>query len=61
MSTHAQNIDISKSPQTIESEEPPQKKCTIFLIPQAGHPKFLTPSPLDHPPTAGLKITNPLE
>ena len=31
----------------------------IFNPPKAGLQIFLTPSPLDLPPTAGLKMTNP--
>ena len=32
----------------------------FFIPPQAVLQKKLTPSPVDHPPTAGLKMTNPL-
>ena len=31
----------------------------FFIPPQASLQKILSPSPVDHPPTAGIKITNP--
>ena len=32
----------------------------FFIPPQAGLQKILTPSPVDHPPTAGLRMADPL-
>ena len=39
----------------------PQKECRIFSSPLQQILKiFWHPSPVDHPPAAGLKMTNPL-
>ena len=39
---------------------PPQKKYKKFSTPIKQVSKYFWPhSPLDHPPTAGLKMTNP--
>ena len=41
---------------------PPQKECTILLSPlKQVFKKFWPPSPVDHPPTAEWKMTNPLD
>ena len=40
--------------------QPPQKECTLFYPPlEQVFKKIYPPSPVDHPPTAGLKMTNP--
>jgi len=39
---------------------PPQKECTICLSPLSRSSKNFDPlTPVDHPPLAGLKVTNP--
>jgi hypothetical protein len=39
---------------------PLKRNVQFFHPPQAGLQKMLTPSPVDHHLTAGLKMTNPL-
>ena len=56
----SKKFNVKSLKQAVNEFFTPLKEMYNFFIPlQAGLQNVLTPLPVDHPPTAGLRITNP--